>query len=127
VKPPLWHFTCDHSCQRIGLNGLIKPAAMLAPFAETITLLAGVAWFTDLEAADVRALGLTSRLITCDRTAHRYTVTNSDPCVPWVVVRRMYPRELVDDIESNGAMPMHWFVSSVPVKATLNDWKAAAS
>lgn len=108
----LYHFTCDHGYQHI--HAQVIPAAWQTPRA------AGgpgdYAWFTDLSVPQRDALGLTSHILSCDRTAHRYRATDTSGLVPWVSVRREHP--WAEELESApGARPRHWFVSakSVPV------------
>lgn len=71
-------------------------------------------WLTDLDAPARDALGLTSHLIDCDRTQHRYRVTDLTSVQHWLQVRRSHP--LRDELEhARGARPMHWYVSLLPV------------
>lgn len=106
----LWHYTCEHSRSRIGEEGWLQPFA------------SGLVWLTDLDVPVREALGLTSMLLTCDRTTYRYRVLDPSIGVPWTKVRRDFPAEHRDELESApGAMPMHWFVSALPVHVVLEN------
>lgn len=108
----LWHYTCDHGHALIG--GRVIPGVW-----QTDRVAGGpgeYAWFTDLAYPHRGALGLTSHILACDRTAHRYRATLAASIVPWVTVRRDWA--WAEELESApGAMPKHWYVSpaAVPV------------
>ena len=105
----LYHFTCDHGRQAIGKAGLIRPnRRAMVP----------VAWFTDLPDPDALALGLTSILLSCDRLAHRYRVTDARDVVPWAEFDA-HPDIRVCLESAPGVRPDHWFVASRPVPARL--------
>jgi hypothetical protein len=107
----LWHYTCDHGATGIRRDGFIRPNPN--PF-----LGAALAWFTDLNPPDREALGLTSTMLHCDRLAHSFEV-DSEAVQPWIEARRDLLRtakKFVLTLESApGAMPAHWYVSTVPV------------
>ena len=106
----LHHFTCDHGRQAIGKAGLIRPNRQsLVP----------VAWFTDLPDPDAVELGLTSIVLSCDRLAHRYRVTDASNVVPWSEFGNVHPGIRAALESSPGAQPDHWFVASKPVPARL--------
>jgi hypothetical protein len=122
--PALWHFTCDHGHLGIGDKGLLLPGRMLAnpdtrwPFSAWPSALV---WATDLAKPNRDALGLTSHMLRCDRTAHRYRI---DPTLllPWIDVRHDVMRKLgmatVEELEATpGSRPMHWWVGFSPVMA----------
>ena len=94
----LYHYTCDDGRRAIGDEGLLKPWSH------------GVVWLTDLELPFREPLGLTSYVLGCDRSQHRYRVTDETTCVPWVKFAR---RDR--SIEIEGTKPMHWWVSEEPV------------
>lgn len=110
----LWHYTCDHGHERIDASGSVIPGAFQTGRFDT----PGVyAWFTDLSVPIRDGLGLTSQILTCDRTAHRYRVTDPTGIVPWSSVRRSC--EWAEELEAaEGARPRHWFVATgaVPVE-----------
>ncbi|MDF9718126.1 hypothetical protein, partial [Nocardioides sp. ChNu-99] len=55
-----------------------------------------------------------SQVLTCDRTRHRFRVTDPDALTHWIRVRRSHPWAL--DLETApGARLMHWWVATVPV------------
>lgn len=96
------------------LSGLINPNAM----GDRLV------WLTDLPVADRGALGLTSYILKCDRTAFRFTVDADQPgitaWVDWCRAHRI-TRELRDRYEGTyGARPLHWWVSDQPVIGRLS-------
>lgn len=106
----LYHFTCDHGHEQIDRN--IVPAAVLTSRASGGP--GDLAWFTDLTVPQRDALGLTSHILSCDRTVHRYRATDATDLVPWIGVRRFYP--WAEELESApGARPRHWYVADVPI------------
>jgi hypothetical protein len=125
----LYHFTCDHAHLLLGKTGTLLPGCLLngpdprhqhrhveVPFQTSLV------WATDLRYPNRDALGLTSYLLQCDRTAHRYRLLHDDETgmVPWTDVRRqMFTRGLGDVVydleEAPGVRPRHWWVSSRPV------------
>ncbi len=111
MSPTLYHYTCDHGREGLGDTGHVR----VNP--ESIW---GYAWFTDLEVPYREGLGLTSGILTCDRTAHRFRVTCADDIRPWVEVRREWLKQplgwgVLLYLESCDAMPMHWWVSTTEV------------
>lgn len=123
--PVLWHYTCDHGRWALGVAGVLRPIRQHSP--ESASLLpapmADVVWLTDLDVPHAAALGLTSRVLACDRTRHRYAAGRLDhPQVArYVDVRRaLFTAGQRRDLEqAPGAMPSHWWVSTVPVAVTL--------
>lgn len=106
----LYHYTCDHGHSLI--DGVVIPATF-----QTQDALGGpgeYAWFTDLSVPIRDALGLTSTILDCDRTAHRYRVLDAECIRPWREARRVY-RWGVDLEQAPGARPAHWYVSTEPV------------
>lgn len=104
----LYHYTCGHTRVKLGSR-----TATLRP--NTVPgLMSPLVWLTDLDKPIADALGLTSLLLLCDRTEHRYRVTDNTSAARWISVRRRHP--LRHALESApGARPMHWWVSSLPV------------
>lgn len=111
----LWHFTCADGRAGILRSGAVQPLRPSHPGPSQY------AWFTDLDGPDRLALGLTSHILDCDRTEHRFRATDTSGLRPWVEVRRMHPwARLIET--APGAMPRHWYVSTEPVPVTASDW-----
>lgn len=103
--PQLWHYTCSHMAGLILTDGHIRPRT------------AGIVWATDLWPPVAEALGLTNWTLTCDRTEYRFEIVTPGLCVPWVDARRSRPPGFVARLESTpGAMPMHWWLATCPLK-----------
>lgn len=101
----LYHYTCDHGAEGIERDGQIVPNKHT-----------GVAWFTDLPTPDVAKLGLTSHMLKCDRTAHRFRVTKLFGIYAFAEVWRgdeMLPGD-----------PFHWWVAFTPVPAVRDEVRA---
>lgn len=102
----LYHYTCEHSAKSILAEGeLHGNEHPLMPEAGPII------WLTDMEVPDRLALGLTSRLLRCDRTAHRFAV-RTDRAQHWPVAARRpelaAARRLLEF--APGVRPAHWWV-----------------
>lgn len=111
----LWHYTCRHGHDGIERAGFIEP--QFQPL-----LGVRLAWFTDMDPPVREALGLTRRLVTCDRTTWRYPV-DARQLITWTGYRRQLLRDGqrvgVWTLENEpGAMPAHWWVSTQPVPVT---------
>lgn len=106
----LFHYTCRHSLSGLKLDGRLLPHAHpLMPDTEPMVHL------TDLDYPMRDALGLTSRIIRCDRTEFR-VVVETDAAVHWPVFARTIPRSARVELESaEGARPIHWYIATVPV------------
>lgn len=117
----MYHYTCEHGHGSLGAAGTLLPLALLEPDRVGILLhpwhtVAQLSWMTDLEHPERHALGLTSGIISCDRTAHRYRITDTTHVERWLSIRRRYAADMRDALESTpGAMPAHWYVSARPV------------
>lgn len=111
--PTLFHFTCDHGRAALEDSGLLRP---------NMHPLIGIAlvWLTDLDAPFAEPLGLTSHMLQCDRTSHRYQVTDASSCMPWL---RYEYRDPV--LEPVWTMPRHWWVSESPVPVVYAPRKTA--
>lgn len=116
---PLYHYTCSCSLDGIRRDGFLRPyphplmRRYPLPGAEPI---AGLVWLTDLEVAWREALGLTSKVVKCDRTEHRFQAADESTAVPWIKFRRRVHAAVRAALEeAEGALPAHWFVSTVPV------------
>jgi hypothetical protein len=125
VSSQLWHYTCDHGRAAIGTAGLLKPAQELT--TRQLPWPAGFVWLTDLATPNAHALGLTRYLVACDRTAHRYRVTDEQSATPWLAIRRQVPAAWRDELEgAPGAMLRHWYVSSQHVAVVLDERQPGA-
>ena len=109
----LFHYTCDHAVPGILTDEHVRSLADLHPYAD-IPPWGLFSWFTDLDVPDRNGLGLTSTVLSCDRTAHRFTVTDTTEVERWVDVRRYHPWA-VEMESAPGAMPAHWWVATEPV------------
>lgn len=111
TRSQIWHYTCDHAAAGIRRDGVINPNAQ--PALDGLPL----SWFTDLDSSHRFEVGLTSRIIHCDRMAHRFEV--KDPGVldywPTFARRLRVPRAVRDALE-DGRLPAHWWVSLKPVE-----------
>jgi hypothetical protein len=105
----LYHYTCAHSYD--GIRRELRLECHEHPLMPDV---GPVLWLTDLDSPDRSALGLTSRIIRCDRTEFRAIVEAE--AEHWPVFARRLPRAVRTELESaTGARPMHWYVSLKPV------------
>lgn len=124
-----YHYTCEHGRQALGDVGVVLPLHFWAPeAADQLPLahhwLAEVTWWTDLDSANRYQLGLTSHVmnLACDRMSYRYRALDTSHMLRWVeVARGLAPRVDIRALNGNtDALPMHWFVAAVPVKAEFD-------
>jgi hypothetical protein len=110
----LFHYCCSHSAAGILSDGVLRPHPN--PILGNLPLI----WLTDLDTPDRAALGLSSRLISCDRTEYRVEV-DTDAATHWPTFARRFPhgRRALETAE--GVLPMHWYVSEqlIPIAALL--------
>lgn len=116
VPNTLFHYTCREH----GEPGIRRDEKLL-PYRQFL-LGRTLVWLTDMETPHAWGLGLTNHLLCCDRTQVRVTVeplVHKDRCGihPWWYYRRAIQPALRDALEQNG-MPMHWWVSELPVPIT---------
>lgn len=107
----LYHYTCDHGYDGIAEAGWWLQVNPLAIFP--------LIWLTDMDEPDSDALGLTSRILDCDRTQHRLIVRNDPQIYPWIQWCRLKrtPRHVRDFLElAEGARPLRWWVTPDPIK-----------
>jgi hypothetical protein len=118
----LYHYTCDHRAGQIRSSGrLVGNAHPLMPHIGALIHL------TDLDTPDRDALGLTSRILRCDRTKHRVTV-ETDAAVHWPRFARTIPRHVRENLESaRGALPMHWYIATEPIRIASIEVASCAS
>jgi hypothetical protein len=105
----LYHYTCRHAA-----DAIVKTRVLLPQLHPLVPNLRPTVWLTDLDTPDRNALGLTSRLLHCDRTEYRVTVdADADH---WPRTARSLGRAERAELESApGAMPMHWYLCHWPV------------
>jgi hypothetical protein len=114
--PDLFHYTCHHGHAAIGDTGLLLPAIRLVRDGKRMPWTGHVIWLTDLRIPIRDALGWTSNLIHCDRTTHRYQVTDDSDAYPWTMFARRLPRTMRDAVEQTpGARPAHWWIATQPI------------
>lgn len=106
----LYHYTCDHGADGIRREGVLRPH--LHPWLPD-----PLVWLTDLDTPMRDGLRLTSRILSCDRTAHRFATADCPSVVWWPRFARTLPSRAVREaLESEpGALPAHWWVSREPV------------
>lgn len=101
----------------ITADGYVRPLVDLADAERAGLVPSGgtFAWFTDLDVPIRDALGLTSTILACDRTRCRFRVTDASTVTPWVqaAARRTPWGQYLE--QTDGARPMHWYVSTEPV------------
>lgn len=104
----LYHYTCSHRAP------MVKRDRQLHPYAQPLLGQRPLVWLTDLPEPDRQGLGLTSMILSCDRTEWRCTVDDSDaePWEGWWPGRVDLP--LVSEF-TFGRRPAHWWVAAVPV------------
>jgi hypothetical protein len=115
----LWHYTCEHSRDRILEGGLLLPAVVLAPAA--VFWMSQLVWLTDRPSplpADALGLDPAQQTLTgCDRTAYRFHVLHPEVAIHWPLWRREKRPEGGTLLElAPGARPAHWWVSPDPVE-----------
>lgn len=121
--PDLYHFCCEHSAAGIEAAAYrVVPVAVTAPYVKgdkdhPLPVLMEVSWFTDMAQPDRFALGLTSTIITCDRTERRFRVLDASGIVRWVDFMREHlsPEERAVARRALPGLPLHWYVSTEPV------------
>lgn len=98
----LYHYCCHHSAYAIEHDRFtLRPG------------LDGFVWLTDLDVPDRRGLGLTSRILSCDRTECRFVVDEPIEVERWIDVRRALPRPLVRDLEADPRVLLaHWYLTA---------------
>ena len=115
--PTLWHYTCDHGHAVLGAGAVsLVPGHRLSAITPVYWWPSRFVWLTDMAVPAREPLGLTSHALDCDRTAHRYRVTDTADCVKWLIARRPFRHE-AHILETPGTRPAHWWISGVPVPA----------
>lgn len=106
----LYHFTCRHAAERIGIGRWLTPHTQ--PQLDGRELV----WLTDLDNPARSDIGLTSNILNCDRMEYR--ITASCEARLWPDYLRDQPRDFRLEaryLVTNGCLPMHWYVSDLPV------------
>lgn len=117
VPNVLYHYTCtDHGEAGVKRQGKVVPK--LQPM-----LGYPLAWFTDMDQPDRWSLGLTNATLSCDRTEVRVSVAPHDglgatTVEPWWYYARRKVDRFIRDLYEDTGLPMHWWVSEKPVRAT---------
>lgn len=107
---PLWHYTCEHGRLGIGTRGYLRPGAD------------GFVWLTDLDAPYRDALGLSSVLIACDRTRHRYRIADGADVIPFTDARHtLDPVRWHALVNIPGGMVRHWYITDRRIWAELDE------
>ena len=121
----LYHYTCDHGRRALGDECVLLPAA--ARIEDTGPWTGELVWLTDLAHPHREGLGLTSHILDCDRTAHRYRVLPGALVDRWTTFARGLPRGYRESVEgAPGAMPAHWWVAVAGVPAVYDPIGGAA-
>lgn len=117
VPTVLYHYTCaQHGEAGIRRNGKVLPHYQ--PLLGYPLL-----WLTDLDTPDMWALGLTNYSLCCNRTEVRVSVAPHDDSgntlvAPWWHFARDHVDRFVRDLLEDKGLPLRWWVSLAPVKAT---------
>lgn len=134
---PLYHYTCWHGYEGIMRDGVIRAAVDVASKNQkrllrrsmSVAMTSQVIWLTTLPHVvplNVNQLGLGMYAIEtltgqkqCDRTVHRFEVTEEDrPILPWSMVRDHWPVRVVAELESlPGVRPETWWTARGPLHA----------
>lgn len=114
-KTHLYHYTCTHAWPKI------QKARQLIPMPQPI-LAEPLIWLTTLDVIDEQArdaLGLTSNLLSCDRTQVRVDV-GADCALPWNVYANAanVPKYIRNLLETLPADPASWWISTSPIPLT---------
>jgi hypothetical protein len=111
----LWHYTCIHSSRSIAESGLVLPASAFISFA--LPPWSSLVWLTDLAEPVALALGLTNRILSCDRTACRFQVLDETNVRRWTEAHEWRRTEWGHQLEAvAGCLPRHWYVTDQPVR-----------
>ena len=126
VPPVLWHYTTPETFEALGEAGMLHPAVHLvtakdlprSPLNRAENMAKQLIWLTDLEEMDCVALRLPT-----GRLYHRYQVAPGGPPVtPWRLVRTGWPDVIVEELESAGTAPEHWYVTRGPVPVIYSSY-----
>jgi hypothetical protein len=121
IPQHLYHYTCSHSWVQLGDRGLLQPASYFAKPGVNVGPQGKLIWFTDQARPFAKSLGLERVNLLCDRTEHRYHVTDTTGIVHWFDYRSKLPEDVVFELEVvEGVSPQNWFVSETPIPVAYN-------
>jgi len=112
----LFHYCCRCSARLITARGFLRPRGRELFGVDLV-------WLTDLDPPDRAALGLTSRILTCDRLEFQYVVTLDPPeAEPWLGsdVRAHCVRDSGFEEFEEGRNPERWYIARRAVFAVRN-------
>lgn len=120
----LWHYTCAHGNAGLLADPYLRPACQRG--FDAPQWWATVVWLTDLGILtdpDTVGLGLHPwSILSCDRTAFRWTAPDESGVVPWLDWLRAHPDTVPRDdmlaLHYPPALPGRWYVAEVPVPVT---------
>jgi hypothetical protein len=121
--PIFYHYTCDHGRAGIGEKGVLRPMHQLVPGvletaeSEDERLMFSLIWVTDLPDPDIDGLGLTKKMLSCERWKHRYRIANPLPLMRFTDMQYRFTPQAQMGLTKGDAKPDHWFVSWVPLPA----------
>ncbi len=110
----LYHYTCTHSATQIRADGKVIPQPSISTDRHRCS------WWTDLDTHDRDTLrdtlGLTSLILDCDRTEHRFKAAKTIGILPWAAARRYFdPWTATAWEKAPGVDPTRWWVAFKPV------------
>lgn len=112
---PIYYYTCRHGVEQLGTATL--PLPYVTPDDS------GYVWMTNLEYLIPEVMGWPKFDDTgCERTErYRALETDVDGVMWWMDARKHLGDHITFPLElREGVMPVHWFVSAVPVKVTYD-------
>jgi hypothetical protein len=117
-----FHYCCGHSRRGIEASGYVLPTPQLWTDIP-------LSWWTTLAEPDRVGLGLTSTIISCDRTSHRFAAADDAELTPWRLWAASHgvPSEVVHLLEHEGSRPEMWLVATAPVPCSGRDPKGSRS
>lgn len=130
MLPTLYHWTCRHAYDALGESGELLSGSHFISTIDYLTLplvamhATTAVWLTDIAMPSSIAreqLGLTSKVVDCDRMAYRYRAAQQDRIVPWSDMSRHWPAWVIRALESvEGVDPSRWWCSPGPVQVTYS-------
>ena len=128
-----YHYTCDHGHTLIGEYGALRTIGQRMPevyqelgMSEDQRLMYSLIWATDLAEPDIEGLGLTKRVLSCERWTHRYRITNPLPLMPYSDMSYRFTLGFQADLVKPPAQPDHWWVSWRPLPVVYDPIEVAA-
>jgi len=117
----LYHFTCSHGAAGIAASGVVKPlvawAALDALGYDTgLADAPAVWWATPLATPRREDVGLTSKMLTCDRMEHCFVLDEPPDAMPWLLFAAMHHAHPAWLRSLSGRVDQWWVgTSAVPV------------